>query len=324
MTKHDGDPRTLVHTPAELAGEYLRFAEQIHADPGIPFGIPGTENVVIPLRAGNLVVIMGRPGHGKTSIMAYIAKAESDRIIARNAAAREAVVYVTWEQAAEELEAFFQSGSLYSVSDLAWGRVDLDIIRRQAVKRANVPIWVIGHGIGRAGQSVPRMFPETIMAALESMQEDFGVKPTLVIFDYMQLIPIREARERVEQVTEAPVRIKELVNRLGTVALVGVQARQEVDDRHDKLPGMRDGQWASSITQTADKAFSLWRPALTEEKGTIIKLEGGKSYTVTENLLLVRMLKQRFEQGRHTWALHFSPEYLKLAELETRDLNAYE
>lgn len=318
MTKLD-DVRLLVHTPADLATAYVQFAEQIQADPGIPLGIPGTEEAVIPLRAGNLIVIIGRPGHGKSSLMAYIAKVEADRIQARGMADRECVVYVTWEQSAEELEAFFQSGQLYSVSDLAWGRVDLEVIRRQSVERAGVPIWVIGHGIGRAGQKMPRMFPDVVMNALESMQEDYGVKPTLIVFDYMQLIPIREARERVEQVTEAPVRIKELANRIGTVALVGAQARQEIDDRHDKLPGLRDAQWASAIGQTADKAFGLWRPALTEEEGAIIKLEG-KSYEVTENLLLFRMLKQRFEQGRHTWALYFDPAYLRLAELEMREL----
>ena len=313
-----GDPRLLVHTPSELAVSYVQFAESIIAGDGIPMGIPTVDKRVIPMRPGNLVVLTARPGHGKTSMMAMMAKHEADRIVARGAADRECVVYITWEQAAEELEAFFQSGKQYSVSDFAWGRVDIDLIREQSVKRAGVPIWIIGHGIGRAGQGAPRMFPDVVMDAIESMQEDFGIRPTLLCFDYMQLIPIREADRRVDQVTEAPVRVKEVAERVGAVAVVGAQARQEVDERNDKVPGPQDAQWASAIHQTADKHFALMRPILYYEPDTIIKLEGQSPLKVTENLFVLRMLKQRFESGRYTWLLHFDPAYLQLEELELR------
>ena len=90
-----------------------------------------------------------------------------------------------------------------------------------------------------------------------------------------------------------------------------------MDDREIKLAEMRDAQWASSIEQTSDKVFSLWRPIRTEEEGTPV-IVGEKTYQVNDKLLLVRMLKQRGDAGRHTWAFYFTPEYLKLAELEMR------
>jgi replicative DNA helicase len=311
-----GNARLLVHTPAELATSYVKLAESIQADPGIPFGIADVDRDVIPMRPGNLIVFTARPGHGKTSMMAYLAKQEAKRIQQRGMENHECVVYITWEQGAEELEAFFQSSRHYSVTDFAWGRVDLDTIRTQAIKRAAVPIWVIGHGIGRAGKGAPRMFPDTIMDAIESMNEDFGVRPTLLCFDYMQLIPIREAGQRVEQVTEAPARVKELAERIGAVAIVGAQARQEVDDRNEKIPGPRDAQWASAIHQTADKHFSLMRPILYYEPDQLIRIEGQAPLKITENLFILRMLKQRFAGGRHTWLLHFDPAYLTLEALE--------
>ena len=321
MAKQEANPRLLVHTPAELATSYVQWAEQIQSDAGIPLGVPCVDKVMIPLRAGDLVPIIARPGHGKTSLMAFWAKQESDRILERGMEKEEAVVYCTWEQAAEELQGFFVSGDKYSISDLAWGRVDLDTVRRQMVKRARVPIWVVGHGIGRAGQNVPRMTPDVVLAAIESMQEDFGVRPTLLLFDYIQIIPIAHASERTQQATEAPVRIKELALRIGAPAVVGAQARQEVDDRQIKIPELRDAQWASAIGQTADKVFSLWRPSMTEEEGVQIRLASGKQYEVTQELLIMQMLKQRGEQGRHTLAMYFDPAYLKLAELETRKLD---
>jgi len=312
------DTRQLVHTPAELASEHLEWAERLQKDPGITFGIDAVDKRVIPMRPGDLVSIIARPGHGKTSFMAFLARKEAARIVERGTAEKEVVVYVTWEQSAEELEGFFQTDGEYSSSDIAWGRIDLDEVRKRAVKRANLPIWVIGHGISRAGLDVPRMTTEIVLSAIETMEADFGVKPALMLFDYMQLIPVRGYRDRVQQVTEVPIRVKKLALRIGTPAVVGVQARREVDERKQKIPEIRDAQWASSIEQTSDKVFGLWRPWLTERPNIPIKLLE-EEYEVTETLFVLRMLKQRFEVGRHTWILYFAPHLMTLAEMEVRD-----
>jgi hypothetical protein len=249
-----------------------------------------------------------------------LAKREATRIVARNATESEAVVYITWEQSAEELECFFQADGEYSASDIAWGRVDLDTIRHKAIKRATIPIWVIGHGIARADQQTPRMTPNVVLGAIETMQADFGVRPTLMIFDYIQLIPTEQAKDRVQQVTEMPIKIKELALRVGAPAVAGVQAARAVDGRREKIPEIRDAQWASSIEQTSDKVFGLWRPWQTEEPDDVIEL-GDSRYQTNEWLLILRLLKQRGDRGRHTWAMYFQPQYMKLALLETRREN---
>lgn len=322
MAVIERDYRGLVHTPAELAAEYLEWAEWIQSDRGIPFGVQRIDRVMIPMRPGELISIIARPGHGKTSLLAYFAREHARRIVKRQAM-DEAVIYVTWEQSAEELEAFFHADSEHSVSDIAWGRADLEMVKKQVVKRAAMPVWVIGHGIGRArlGRKVPRMTPDVVLSAVETMEEDFGIRPSLLLFDFMQLIPVAGARDRVQQVTEVPILIKELALRIGAPAIVGVQAARRVDDRREKIPEMRDAQWASSIEQTSDKIFSLWRPCQTEEIETI-GIDGTPDvFQVNERLLIIRMLKQRGDRGRFTWAMYFAPEYLQLAELETREMN---
>jgi len=317
--KKQTDFRILVHTPAELATQYVAWAEHIQADPGITFGVDTIDKRVIPMRAGELISLIARPGHGKTSLLAYFAREHARRIVGRGAQEQEAVVYVTWEQSAEELEAFFQADGEHSISDIAWGRADLEEVKRKAVKRAGVPIWVIGHGIGRANRKAPRMTPEAVLGAIETMEDDFNVKPVLMLFDYMQLVPVPGFRDRVQRVTEVPILIKEVALRVGCPAIVGVQARREVDDRTEKIPEMRDAQWASSIEQTSDKIFGLWRPCRTEEAGCTLSIEGVEGiYPVNERLLVVRLLKQRGDAGRFTWAMFFQPEYLKLAEMEMR------
>jgi len=163
------------------------------------------------------------------------------------------------------------------------------------------------------------MTPDAVLGAIETMEEDFNVKPVLMLFDYMQLIPVPGFRDRIQRVTEVPIQIKELALRIGCPAVVGVQARREVVDREEKMPEMRDAQWASSIEQTSDKIFGLWRPCRTENEGDTLEIQGADGiYTVHERLLFIRLLKQRGDVGRHTWAMYFAPEYLKLAEIELR------
>ncbi|NIQ88776.1 MAG: hypothetical protein GWN93_06710 [Deltaproteobacteria bacterium] len=312
------DSRPLVHSPADLAGEYLAWAEHIQTSSGVPFGVKAVDDKVIPMRPGQLVSIIARPGHGKTSLLAYLAREEAKRIQQRNGAEKQAVVYVTWEQSAEELEAFFHTDGQYSISDIAWGRVDLGVIREQVVSRAGLPIWVIGHGIGRAGQKMPQMTPEIVLDAIATMNADYGVQPSLMLFDYMQLVPVTNFRDRVQRVTEVPILIKQLALQIGVPAVVGVQASRSVDDRAIKIPEINEAQWASSIEQTSDKVFGLWRPCQTEELGQQIDLFDGSTHEVTERLFILRLLKQRGDMGRWTWALHFQMEYLRLCELEMR------
>jgi len=311
------DYSQLVHSPAELAAEQVAWAKHLKDAPGVPFGIPAVDAKVIPFHPGDMVVFVARPGHGKTSMLAYLARAEARRIQMRGTVDTEAVVYVTWEQVTEEINAVLDVSENYTVSDLAWGKVDLDMVERQAMKRAGMPIWIIGDSLARTNAKSPRMYPDAVFAAIESMADDYGVRPTLMCFDYIQLIPIPTQADRMKQVTEAAHRCKELAKRVGCPAAVAVQARREVDSRENKTPGLWDAQWASSIEQTADKYFSLWRPWLTEPREGIVDIDG-RQLPVTEGLLIMSMQKQRFENGRWTWPLWFQPQYLKLCELELR------
>jgi len=318
MVSKGFDHRHYVHTPAELAREYVQWAERLKETPGVPFGVPAVDEKVLPAHPGDVVAFIGRPGHGKSSLLAWFALKQAGRIVARGAAGQEAVVYVTYEQAAEELEMLFQTGGTYTNSDLARGKVDLDLVRERSLARAGLPIWTIGHGLGRIDRRAPRMTPDVVYAAIETMEEDYKVKPSLILVDYMQLIPIAGTVDRMQAVTEVPIRVKELAMRVGCPAMLAVQASREVDRRDEQIPTMGDAQWASSIEQTCDKVFGLWRPWQTAAPDKMVDV-AGQQYRNAENLLVLRMLKQRFESGRWTWALYFDPVLLRLAEREERD-----
>ena len=307
----------LVNTPAQLATNYAAWYKNVLNNPGIQWGIKSVDERVIPMRPGDLIGLVARPGHGKSSLMSYLAKTEAKRIQARGMADKEAVVYVTWESSAEEIETFFTSDGEYSASDVAWGRVPYDTIMKKLVKRAAFPLWTIGHSIRRAGQPTPRMTLPAVLDCIEYMERDFNIKPTLLLFDYLQLIPVQGKMNRVEQVMEAPPSIKELAMRVGVPAVCGVQASREVDTLKIKIPQPQHCQWGSSIEQAADKLFGLWRPYQTEPKDAEpIEVYPGKFYPITPELLIMQMTKQRGDQGRYSWGLHFAPQYLKLNDYE--------
>lgn len=315
--------RELVHNPADLAAESVRWAESLENVPGVPFGVPTVDRKVVPFHPGDMVVLCARPGHGKTSLLTFMARAEAKRIQQRGTYKTEAVVYVTFEQVTEEIDAILCATGEYSVSDIVWGRVNLDAVKRNAIKRINLPIWLVGDSLSRTNAHSPRMYPETVFKAIESMEEEFGVRPTLLCIDYIQLIPIPAQADRMKQVIEAAHRVKEIAKRLGCPAVVATQARREVDERTIKIPEQHDAQWSSSIEQTCDKFFGLWRPWVTEPHFSTgggpntIEIDG-RQVEITKELLVVSLRKQRFEDGAWTWPLHFQPEYLKLCEMEMR------
>jgi replicative DNA helicase len=314
--------RVLVHSPADLNADYLAWAEYIQSTEGMAWGVPAIDERVIPIRDGEMGIIIGRPGHGKTSILMYLARTEAQRIMERGKRDKECVAYVTWEESAEDVTRMLLGtpDAPYTATDLAWGRVDLDVIRKQVVKQSRFPpVYVIGHGIMRArrGKRAPLMDPDAVLIALETMQEDYGVKPTLMCFDYIQRIPMRHESRKVEEVTEAAKAINDLAKRIACPAYVGAQARRDVDDRQDKVPLARDCQWASALEQDADKLFAVMRPVKYDD----IKLlkVGGQRYESNDKLLVLKMLKQRGDIGDYTWALHFDPATLHLGLAATTD-----
>lgn len=316
MTRPQRDDfRTLVHSPSDLNADYLRWAEYIQETEGVTWGLEAIDERVIPIRPGEMGIILGRPGHGKTSVLVYLARMEAQRILKRSTQDEECVAYVTWEESAEEVTKMLLGTptSPYTITDLSWGRVDLDVIRKQVVKQSTFPpVYVIGHGIMRArdGKRAPLMDPDAVLAALETMEVDYGVKPTLMCFDYIQRIPIRHVSRKLEEVTEAAKAINDLAKRIACPVYVGAQASRDVDTRKDKIPTPRDSQWSSALEQDADKLFSVMRPSRYEKE--FIEMFDGKMYQVTDQLLVLKMLKQRGDIGNYTWALYFDPATLKL------------
>lgn len=315
------DYRKLIHTPSESATEYVAYADGLSKSKGLTWGVKSLDEAMIPLHPGDVCGIIARPGHGKSSLAAFLARKTAKDILAREADTKECVVYVTFEQSTEEIEAFFQiDQGQYSVTDFAWGKVDLDVIRRGAVRRVGLPVWLMGKSMARRG-SLPRMTVENVYRGLETIEHDYKIKPVLIVLDYIQIVPVDRAQDRVNQVSEAINRSKtDLAMNVGCPVVICVQADRGVDKYASKVPTSSDCQWSSAIEQASDKLFGIWRPALTQDEGSSVRVNGTE-IAVTDSLLIAKLLKQRFAAAGKLFALHFAPEYIKLADLELRSMN---
>jgi len=302
-----------LHKPDDQAAEFLKWAEGIKDSPGIPFGIGDVDDRVLPLRKGTETILLGRPGMCKTSMLLALAKRESERIVKDGAWERQAVVFVSYEQTAEELSAILQTD--IPLDSLVRGRAELADIRRAAYPMVKRGLWIVGHGLGRTDSRAPRLTPENVWRTIRVIQEEYGREITLLCFDYLQLVPVEHTRDRVQAVTEVPIRVKELAMAVGCPVVLAAQAARSVDSYKWPIPTLSDCQWGSSIEQAADLVLALWRPwntyGPTDEPVPVADL----LYPVTDKLLIMRMLKQRFRSGFHTWALSFDPDTLDMRQM---------
>lgn len=251
-----------------------------------------------------------------TSVMSAIAKQEALEIIKRGEQDEYMVAYVTHETPVEELDAFFQPRKGFTVTDLAWGRADLDEVVKQSIEgRIEIPVWLMGKSLYNAEFGARPMEIEVVYDGLRGIVKRHGKKPALVVVDYIQRIPVPNERERYMQVTKAAHLVRDLSITLQCPVILGVQSNQRVDDRASPIPDMRDAEWSAAITQDADTVISLWRPIRTYpafEKPTI-KI-GNKNYTNDSKLLVIKLLKQRWEEGRGIWAVNMDMATLEMSE----------
>ena len=312
------DPRDIVYSPndvSKLALEELKTRQE-HPGEGIRTHIPSLDESVIPMRPGDLVVIMANSSHGKTSFMQYMLRQEAKKIVAKKGdGMKEIVVFVTWETAVEELGMYDISSYTKIPSDkLYQGHVTADEWKNlevAAFKRAVMPIWVIGHSIKRRKKR-PSLTMSNVLESLQYIEDQFELHPTLICLDYLQEMQPEIQDTRRLQIFDCMSRSKDTALAMGCPVLLGCQAHRRVLERDWKLPRMSDGEETSSIEHTADKILSLWYPKMSEDTVTL----GNTGIEITDNLMIVGIMKQRYARAGLWYPLHFRPEINEFASME--------
>lgn len=335
------DANDVIFSPVDIAGlteGYLADRRYACETGGLAAGLPcyisgldaGDESDAgfLPVLDGDLVSVIARPGHGKTSYMMRWARERTKEIRKRVAlgdedAAKRIVVYCTWEQTVEALHSFHVAATNsdigLSVTRMARGKISdkqWDAIQESNVKRMADPLWFIGHSIKRKSKR-PTIDVDILAQALwniegwQGQENKFQIDSVFV--DYLQRIPYGRAESKTIGISDNLDRLKNAALALGTKVIVGVQASRDVDRRDDPTPGMEDGQWTSNIEQASDVVVTLLRPCKYKDQGdsfNTVTISGYKQ-------MLVTVAKQKMGDSNFNKWVDFDPRY---NELEVPDM----
>lgn len=273
--------------------EAAMAAREGRIERGAPYGIPSLDRMTLGMRPGQMIVMAGRPGMGKTTFGVAVAL---------NAAkAGHGVYFVSLEMVAQELAERALAAAVFSPRDrqaLSYR----DIAKGKDLTDADF------HALTRAQRTLSR-FPLVIeqqpgltisQIAARARQaranmERNGQRLSVVVIDHLGLIQAtkRYSGNRVQEITEITGAVKVLAKELGVAVVVLSQLSRETEKREEKRPVLSDLRDSGSIEQDADMVIGLYREAYYLEHKANQTDEDRMRLAASENVLEVEILKQR-------------------------------
>lgn len=221
--------------------------------PSVPVPWGPLWRVVPSFRAGDMVVIGGRPSMGKSACALSIAT--------HAARLGHPVVFASFEMTAVDvaLRAVSEATSLSgnAVPYQSMGSSDLDEAHfRQAVMSASpvseLPIQFLTEDFRKSG---------SLLAGTKQalrLMGDCGGKTPLIVVDYIQLME-GNGRSPYEQVTDISKQLKHLAKSIGGAVIALSQLSRQVESRDDKRPKLSDLRESGQIEQDADTIIFAYR-----------------------------------------------------------------
>lgn len=271
-----GRPRGRYRFSETMKATTARVAEAYQSDGrpiGIMTGLTDLDAVTRGFRRGNLVVLAGRPGMGKSAFAASIAhqtaKTESPFV---EDAKKTGVIIISLEMSDEEYGVRFVSDAMrcdgasvpYSdaldgFSDPRYSDTQEDVMRSWLHKAREIESLPISIADMAAQSPLPAILSEVRRRA--AMLADAGSPVGLVVVDHLGLIALPNTRDneasRVGFITAA---MKGLAKRMECCVLLLSQLNRGVESREDKRPTLADLRNSGSIEQDADAVLFPFRP----------------------------------------------------------------
>ena len=240
--------------------EDARIAKETGVLPGIVTGFDPFDGLVGTLRPGNLIVIAGETGSGKTALATQLGVTMAEREIAVRMTSLEM-------EGAEIATRILSARAGVNSQSMSDGRItdhELDDMMTAAEGLMHLPFWIDAH---------PRQSVATIQARLERAKKLRGVK--VGIIDHLQYVrpegPRGEMHERVAQVVDD---IKALAKRLQIVIFLLSHVNRGVDlatintAADVKRPFLSQLYGSSAIEKAADAVVFVHRPSWFLDRAT--------------------------------------------------------
>jgi replicative DNA helicase len=224
---------------------------------GAPTGLKALDKKLNGYKAGQLYVIAGRPGMGKSAFMVSSMR--------KTAEAGYGVGVFSLEMTAEEIASRAMSDSFDDTRAPRYGDIlkglvddaDKQGLLAASMKLSELPLHI---------DASPRLsFSEIAARArrLKSKLESEGRFLAVLCIDHMGLVTPSEryAGNKVAEAGEVSGAARALAKELDCCVLLLCQLSREVEKRDDKKPVMADLRWSGEIEQDAHVVAFLYREA---------------------------------------------------------------
>ena len=233
------------YTMSEVTGHVLddisKAVERGEKLQGISTGWRYLDKYIGGYHKGNLIIIGGRPGMGKSAIGLSLCV---------DACKWANMLFYTIEMSKEELAqryiSYFSQMENYKVRNAAMTNDDIQRISQQ-LYTSGKDFYII--------DSVNRQI-DHITSQIRLHKVKHGVD--VVVIDYMQLIE-GHGKTRYEMVSDASKRLKQLAKELGITVIALAQLKRE--DKADVKPSLSDLKESGQLEQDADVILFPFRPS---------------------------------------------------------------
>ena len=305
--------RAYLQSPQDLAVRLHEYADEI--DQGLParltLGLPTADRLFNRMWGARLIVVLGRPSMGKTTVLNWMAAREVRAIRQRIADADaspsdwpEYVCYLSAEEDAEDV-ILTATGAGYGTQSVAAGRTSTDALRQTARDITAWPLWIASRRPTPLAETemadVPLLSIERLWGEIAHVEHAYGKRPSALFVDYLQIIDTEKPTDKMADQVRAVVRgLNTMKKALGCPVVVASQAGRRVDDYATPIPEIGDSFGSAYAEHDADGVLAVWMPSGSPsvKHGGAITIDE-QTYPVNDGLLIIQGLKQR--KGKRRW-----------------------
>ncbi|WP_297212994.1 MULTISPECIES: replicative DNA helicase [Thermodesulfovibrio] len=221
---------------------------------GVPSGFKDLDELTSGFQPGDLIIIGGRPGMGKTAFSLNIAQHVGVEL-------GEPVAYFSLEMSKEQIAMrLLSSIAMVNSSALRKGFIskrDWERITDAAVKLSEAPIYI---------DDSSQMSVLEIRAKARRLKMEQG-RLALIIIDYLQLMRGKSNYEvREQEIAEISRSLKAMAKELKVPVIALSQLNRSVERTSDRKPTLANLRESGAIEQDADLIIFLYRDEVYNKK----------------------------------------------------------
>jgi len=237
----------------QVIKDYYDRIDYLYRHRGQPIGIPTSfrdlDKILGGLQPSDMIIVAGRPGAGKTSLVLSIAHNAAKKFNQR-------VALFSLEMSAEQVvQRLISAETGIDSQRLRLGEIEDDewpLFVQAAGVLSDLPIFI---------DDTPSLSALQMRTKARRIHAEYGLD--LVIVDYLQLMQgDRRAENRVQEISNISRALKALARELNVPVLAVSQLSRAVESRPNKRPILSDLRESGSLEQDADVVMCIYRDVM--------------------------------------------------------------